>query len=100
MYKVRPHLTRNASRFPLISPPDWARVYAGFAKVFAGPAIPAVNAPIIALFRLPVAIYPEINPAAITFIPGINITAMETNCRQYFFIPSNSALKKYPLGSV
>src|SRR5690554_2731265 len=32
MYKVRPHLTRNASRFPLISPPDWARVYAGFAK--------------------------------------------------------------------
>src|SRR5690554_6490767 len=32
MYKVRPHLTRNTSRFPLISPPDWARVYAGFAK--------------------------------------------------------------------
>src|SRR5690606_39167954 len=32
MYKVRPHLTRNASRFPLISPPDWAGVYAGFAN--------------------------------------------------------------------
>src|SRR5690554_7339789 len=32
MYKVRPHLTRNASRFPLISPPAWARVYFFLSK--------------------------------------------------------------------
>ncbi|MBA3987633.1 MAG: hypothetical protein C0463_00695 [Idiomarina sp.] len=29
---LRKRQSKSAARFPLISPPDWARVYAGFAK--------------------------------------------------------------------